>query len=385
MSLTSTAFIWTLRITLVVAAVWVVARWAEAAGPGLLNVVRRVVALALLIVLGVLNVFVPINAQWGWYTSWGDLISSFGPPTVVSASAVHGDSAKAAVDRDVGTDPLTSLPTAVRDSTHPSLTLTATGGYENVTVPGPISGYTGQITVWFPPSYTAPGNAHRLYPVLETFHGYLPSPLGYFSVFHLDSVIESLAQAHRMREAVVVLPHWAPNLVDTECVDGGPGRIRMEQWVAQDVPRWVYTHLRVASGRSSWASLGASAGGWCALLSTMHHPRLFGAAISLGGYARPDFDPSYVQFTPDSASGKRYDLIALARSAPPAVALWVLSSHPDKLSYPQTAALTATARSPLSVTPTLLATGGHRASVWTPYFPAALTWLGRVSAGFAPA
>lgn len=384
MSLTSAAFVWSLRAALAAAVVWVVVRWPRAAGPGVVAVLRRLVAIAVLVVLGTLNVLAPVNAAWGWYSSWGDLVASLRDEPVVAPSPPRGEPARAAVDTRVGADPLSTLSTTARASVRLALTPTATGGYEHFTVPGPISGYSGTVTVWFPPSYTRPADARRVYPVVETFHGYLPAPLATFSVFHLDAVVESLARQHRLREALLVIPHWAPNRLDTECVDGGPGRIRMEQWLTQDVPRWVYTHLRVAAGRSSWATLGASAGGWCTLMATTLHPDVFGSAISLGGYARPDFDPSYVPFGPNSELGRRYDLVRLARQAPPAVALWVLASRPDSLSYPQTTALAAATRAPMSVTPTILPSGGHRSSVWEPYFPSALTWLGHVSRGFAP-
>ncbi len=383
-SVVSPTFIWLLRLLLLLVVVWIVIRWPRAASATLLSYVRRVLAVVVLTALGTLNVLAPVNAQYGWYLTAQDVLSSFGPEQPTAAAPVRGATPAQAVEDSIGAQPFARLSTKPRADMRLHLTPTASGGYEDFTVPGPVSGYTGTVTVWFPPSYVTTAGAHRTYPALETFHGYLPSPLAYFSVFQLDSVIAQNVAAHTMREPVVIIPHWAPGLLDTECVNGGPGHIRMEDWLTRDVPAWAYTHLRLASGRASWATLGASAGGWCALMSTMLHPRTFGSAISLGGYARPDFDPPYVPFGPDSPLGHRYDLIALARTAPPPVALWVLSSKPDMLANPQSTALTAAVRPPTSVTPTVLPSGGHRSSVWTPYFPEALAWLGAHSAGFAP-
>ncbi|WP_168581465.1 alpha/beta hydrolase [Gephyromycinifex aptenodytis] len=383
-SLASPALVWGLRLLLLLAVSWIVLRWAKAADPGIWSYLRRLLSVVVLIVLGTLNVIAPVNAQYGWYDTVGDLLSTVRDPVVLPPQTHRGSPASQSSQAQVGPQPFATMSTAGRASTKLHLKPTASGGYQEFTVPGPVSGYTGKVTVWFPPSYQDPAARNRQYPVLETYHGYLPSPLAYFSVFHIDSVIAQNVAAHKMREPVVLIPHWGPNRLDTECVNGGPGHIQMEDWLTRDVPAWAYTHLRVAAGRQSWATLGASAGGWCALMSTMLHPSTYSAAISLGGYAKPEFDPSYVPFTPGSLSGRRYDLVQLARTQPPAVALWVLSSVPDKLANPQSTALTAATRPPASVTATVLPTGGHRSEVWTPYFPSALAWLGSNASGFAP-
>lgn len=383
-SVVSPAFIWALRVLLLLAVVWVVVRWPKAAGASVMSYVKRLVAVLVLTVLGTLNVLAPVNAAYGWYLTVQDLVDSFGQGQIITPAAVRGAPPSQAVATAVGPQPFTGLSTAPRAKTQLHLTQTASGGYQDFTVPGPVSGYTGTVTVWFPPSYLSAANQKREYPAIETFHGYQPAPLAYFTVFHMDSAIAQDVAAHQMRDAVVLIPHWAPNQIDTECVNGGQGHTRMEDWLTRDVPAWAYTHLRLTPGRQSWATLGASAGGYCALVSTMLHPETFGAAISFGGYAKPDFDPSYVPFGPDSPLGRRYDLVGLARTAPPPVALWILSSIPDQLANPQSTALTAAVQAPTSVTPTVLPTGGHRSEVWTPYFPSALAWLGAHAPGFSP-
>lgn len=340
-------------------------------------------AILVLVVLGVLNVAAPINAQYGWYSDWNDLLSDAGPSAVVPAQAARGEAPAAAVAGDVGPSPLVGLPTTDRAKTRLSLTPTTSGGYQEFTVRGAVSGYTGTVLVWFPPSYTRSENARREYPVIETFHGFHPAPMAYFTVFAMDQAMASEVAARRVRDAVVVIPYWGAGGVDTECVNGSAGRL--EDWVTQDVPAWVYSNLRVKADRDSWATLGTSAGGYCALMSTLLRPQTFATAISFGGYARPDFSTPYVPFAPGSEEARRYDLIHLAGSAPPSVALWVLSSLPDSaLAAPHMRELVNVARAPLSVTPTVLPTGGHRSEVWTPYFPGALAWLGSTSPGFAP-
>jgi hypothetical protein len=72
----------------------------------------------------------------------------------------------------------------------------------------------------------------------------------------------------------------------------------------------------------------------------------------------------------------------MAHTAPPPVAMWVLTSREDPLSYPTTSKFLSVARPPLDVTGTVLAHGGHRDSVFTPYVPASLAWLAQTLPGF---
>lgn len=377
------SFLWLMRGLLALAVIWVVVRWPKAAGPGIFAVVRRLMAIVVLVVLGTVNVLAPVNAQWGWYTTWTDITSIFAPPEVTSSLPVRGAEPAHAAAAKVGPSPLAALPTTERASMSLQLTPTAYGGYQTFTVPGPKSGFTGQVTVWVPPTYTDPEQASRTFPVLEGFHGYLPAPLAFFTVYRIDSVIGQLANADKLREPLVVIPHWSPNKVDTECVDGPAGRI--DTWMTQDVPAWVYRHFRVPADRDSWATIGGSAGGWCALMSTMLHPTQYSAAISMAGYTTPSFDPPYTPFRKGTPQWAHYDLSALTRRQAPSVALWTLTSPGDSLSFRPSQALAADARAPLSVTPTVMASGGHRAELWVPYFPTALTWLASTSRGFTPA
>ena len=73
MTLTSDAFIWTVRILLVVAVLWALLRWGKAAKPTVFSYLKRIVTLLVVSLLAVVNVAAPINAQNGWFVSWGDL------------------------------------------------------------------------------------------------------------------------------------------------------------------------------------------------------------------------------------------------------------------------------------------------------------------------
>jgi enterochelin esterase-like enzyme len=179
------------------------------------------------------------------------------------------------------------------------------------------------------------------------------------------------------------MPNYTPGKVDTECVNGADGRPRMEDWVTKDVPAWVDSHIRVNRDRGSWATLGFSAGGWCAGMAALLHPETYAAAIVFQGYFQPTFERPYIPFTARSPEGQHYDLANLARHEPPRVALWLLTSKADPVSYATTEALLSQAKPPLSVTAVVLNNGGHRASVWLPFVPTTFDWLGSNIPGFA--
>ena len=122
-----------------------------------------------------------------------------------------------------------------------------------------------------------------------------------------------LTSQHRMAPSIVVVPRIdTPASLDTECVNGGPGQPQTDTWLAHDLPAWTVNHFRVERKRTSWATVGYSYGAWCAASLAMRHPDVFGAAVVLLGYFRPDFSAAYDPLSTDGL--RNYDLVALARN-----------------------------------------------------------------------
>ena len=331
-----------------------------------------------------------LNAQYGWYASWSDLGTAFvsGDDAAAGVPLVAGGTLPDATTVPVTTRPLPSDGPTTGD-TSPALTGLVSdpgpdGQYLTVSVSGPTSGVVGSVVLWVPRSYTQPGSEHRRYPVVEAFHGIPGGPSEYAHGMDLGGMVAGLARDRRMTEPILVMPDSSPHQLDTECVNGGARGPQMEDWLTQDVPTWVRSHLRVAPDAQSWATMGLSTGGYCAAMATMLHPDTYGAAIELGGYLAPVFDPHYRPFAPGSAAWNRYDLVKRATTQPPAVQLWVETSKSDSLSYPGNARLIATATPPLRVTADVLPDAGHRMTVWVGVMPTALSWLGTSLTGFRP-
>ena len=321
-----------------------------------------------------------LNDQYGFYTSWSDLFGGSSPVVVAGAGA----SASQALGRPLPHGGPGGLGRAGSEAAGTGSLPRPTQREQSWVVHGPHSGLTGTVDVTLPAGYLDASQATRRYPVIEAFAGYPGTPQVWTRGLSFVPLLDRLAAVGSLAPTIVVSPQLEfPGGTDTECVDGGPGHAEVETWISEDVPQFVAAHLRTRTDRASWSTLGVSMGAWCAALTTMRHPDVFGTAVVLGGYFRPDFDPSYVPFSPTSAEGRRDDLVALARQAPPPVALWVFTSMADGLSYPTSRELLASARSPLSVTSTVQTDSGHRMSVWVGQLPRALTWLAATSSGFS--
>ena len=311
-----------------------------------------------------------LNDEYLFYSSWGDLFGSGSAAVHVH----HGGGAPEVVTANVPGPGLRGLvtPRVLPPLPQPHSRL------QTYTVVDRRSDAAGQVYVHLPAGYDP--RSPRTYPVILGLHGFPSGPKGFLKLDFLSS-IDTLTAQHRLAPSIVVVPRIdTPASLDTECVNGGPGQPQTDTWLSRDIPSWVVRHFRVQRTRTAWAALGYSYGAWCAASLSMRHPDVFGAAVVLLGYFRPDFSPAYDPLT--TASERGYDLVSLARTAPPPVAMWILTSREDPLSYPTTSKFLSVARSPLDITATVLAHGGHRDSVFTPFVPASLVWLAQTMPAF---
>ncbi len=339
----------------------------------------RVAATALeVIVMNLVTVLfagVLLNDQYVFYVDWQDLFSNGAPQQIVA----HGATGRSAADTKLGG---TTIDWAAVPATLPPLP--APGArLQSYVVTGQDSGIRSTVLVYLPAGYD-PRRA-RAYPVIEALHGFPGAPRTWFTI-NVPGILDAATAARKVGPSILVIPQIdTPPSLDSECVDpSNPSSAypHVETWLQHDVPTFVATHFHVQHLRSAWATMGYSYGGWCAAMLAMRHPTIFGGAIVLSGYFRPDFSPDYVPLSP--AAERAYDLIALERRSPVPVALWVLTSKGDPFSYTTSAAFFKAVRRPTSLTVELLQNGGHRYGVFVPHVPAALAWLGASLRGFSP-
>jgi len=379
--LTGELFGWLVAAFTVAAFATVVVFWPKVAAAGPLRIAARVGMLLGVNLLVILTAAVQLNDQFLFFAGWEDLAGAVNGTTTTSSLHSGADARRALEATPTG-------PAATAAAS--SVTPLPPGGHvedgaSSYTVAGKLSGVTTTVIVTVPPGYD-PANATTTYPVLETFSGYPGSVSQWVRTMRLRQQLTAQVSAHRMGPAIIVSPQLeVPAGIDTECVDGPAGAAQMETFLTRDVPQWVSEHFHVRAGRDAWATIGLSAGGWCAAMAAMLHPAQYGGAIIMGGYFHPEFSGGYNPFPPNSALGRRYDLLALVRSAPPPLAVWIETSHADPVSYTSTSTLLKIARPPLSVEDVVLQNAGHRIGVWQDQLPKALKWLGHSLPGFAPA
>ncbi|MEO7131588.1 MAG: alpha/beta hydrolase-fold protein [Dermatophilaceae bacterium] len=336
-------------------------RWGGRIG----RVVVRALQLVVLNVVVIALCFTVLNDQYYFYSSWNDLFGA-------RASQVqlhHGGST-----RQVQSAKL-SGPGVTRVGGSRDYALPQPGArLQTYTVTYPATTATAKVLVYLPAGYDP--TSSRNYPVIVGLHGFPGGPLSYSHANNFFSTADQLTAAHQLAPSIFVVPAInVPADVDTECINGPPGSPQAETWLAKDLPAWVVRHLHVRTDRTSWVAMGFSYGAWCAAFLTMEHPETFAGAIVFLGYFRPEFATDYAPYSP--AQLRKYDLVKLAETSPPPVAMWVFSSRQDASSYPTTSRFLSHVKAPLDVSATIVATGGHRASVYEPFTTSALTWLSK--------
>lgn len=370
MQLTNPALPWLLGILAFAVFVVLLIEWPRWSSRSA-QVVTRGVQIVLINVLVLATAGVIVNNQQVLYSSWADLFGVRG-----SATVGHHGASGASAGRSQVTGPGLADPSGPRDFALPQ----PGNRLQQYVVHDNASNMDMQVLAYLPVGYNPASN--RTYPVILGLAGW-PGVPARFTQINFDSTIDQLTAEHKLHPSIVVIPQVNnPRTVDTECVNGPPGSPQTETWLTKEVPNWVLTHLHAQTSRQSWATLGYSFGGWCAAMLTMHHPAVFGAAISFAGYFRPTFDSSYHPLTPAQMSS--YDLVEQMKTGPPAVAIWLFASQQDPLAYPSSRAFYQAAQPPAAVKATFVQVGGHRHQVYEPYTASALTWLAATLPGFAP-
>ncbi|MEU8274204.1 alpha/beta hydrolase [Microbispora bryophytorum] len=348
-----------------VATVWL---WPRLSGPSWRSVAARAGVLVADQALLMLAIAVVVNAYFGFFGSWGDLLGT----NATDAPAIMADPAGTAAGGGL-VRVLDSRPVRV---TRPKAGLPA-GRLEQVTIAGARTGLSSSAYVYLPPQYFDPRYAGRRFPVILGLTGYPGDEENLVSRLDLPTRAATSILTHEIGPTVLVLmrPTIAPPR-DTECVDV-PGGPQVETYFTADVPRAVTAAFRVGTGAANWGILGDSTGGYCALKLTMRHPDTFSAAVSLSGYFHALVDVT----TGDLFGGNRRlqdenDLMwRLANLPAPPVSVLVASSRQGESGYRATTEFTAAVRAPMRVSSLILPSGGHNFATWNRELPQALPWL----------
>ncbi|MEI6624695.1 MAG: alpha/beta hydrolase-fold protein, partial [Actinomycetes bacterium] len=357
--------------------------WKRLAVTRVWAVAARLAGIVVSNLLVVVLAFVLLNNQYEFYTSWSELRDD-----LTSGGFFAADEAKAVPVDEVlktGADAATTLATGRVISPLPPVVGvpegTRAGRDQTYTVVGKRSRVTTSVSVVLPPGYR--DNA-AVYPVLVAIHGLPGTPETMLRELSIGEAVDAEVAAGKLAQPILVVPKTTTATSrDSECTDV-PGT-NMETFLAVDLPNWVQKSFRVTADRSAWASMGLSEGGYCSAMLATLHPQRFGSAMAFGGYFRPIWPGGgNGPYPPTDLRSKRYDLVRMAQRRPPPSAIWAQSPKTDALSYDSTMEFFNAVKPPTAMEAVILAYGGHRASVWRPFVPVALSWLGQVAPGFRP-
>jgi Putative esterase len=254
------------------------------------------------------------------------------------------------------------------------------GRLEVLPIDGRRSHTRSEMLVWLPPQYTEPAYRHRRFPVVEFLPGQPEQPAGVFRGFELVSSAQAAISSGRVPPFVLVVP---PLMIrppsDTECtnVPHGPQALT---WLASDVPHAITSRLRVDPPGRHWSVMGWSTGGFCAAKLVYAYPRVFAAAVGLGGYYQPSTDRTWPNLFGGLPSVRRHNSpqwLYAHRSSGLTARLLIVSSRQDGESWRSSAKMIAATRDNPHVSRVVVPSGGHNFGVYRPYVGPGLRWLTR--------
>jgi S-formylglutathione hydrolase FrmB len=77
-------------------------------------------------------------------------------------------------------------------------------------------------------------------------------------------------------------------------VDGPQGNAY--DYLTEDVPAWIESHLGLHPGPGTWGVVGYSEGGTCALELSMDDPSLYGSFLDISGELAPNLGPAAITY-----------------------------------------------------------------------------------------
>ncbi|MFE2329782.1 alpha/beta hydrolase, partial [Streptomyces sp. NPDC059385] len=252
MELTATSFLVTLIVLTVLAVLAALLLWNRIPGPGWVRWPARLVMIGLCQLTAICVVATWINDSYGLYSSWDDLLGT-----------------------GAGQDPgsMTGPPVG-------RATFTPSGdGTRTTYFRGSHSKLAGQVTVWTPPQYDAPGADRTRFPVLMLLHGYPGTPRTWIDLGRMPGALNELVDLGAAHPFILVIPEIYPGGVNTDC-SNIPDR-KVADWLAKDVPDLVARKFRTLPAPGGWGLMGVSTGGFCAAKLPLQYPKAFRAGAAL--------------------------------------------------------------------------------------------------------
>ncbi len=387
----------------VAATVWL---WPRFAGQRLTMMAARLglIAASQLLVLAAVLAFV--NGFFAFFGSWSALFGNGGSAPITVAGAVASSRPIVVTGSDLGPVPggsalpeqadgkLADKPPHFQGESTPPGSVAVAPGLDlkggavaaarsvgkilQITVTGEHTGIVGAADyVYLPPQYFQPAYSRVRFPVVLALTGYPNDTWSIVRWLDLPSTAANLVARGKIGPAVYVMMNVSVALPrDTECTNVPEGP-QAETFLAQDVPLAVERTFRVQTGRSGWAVLGYSTGGYCAAKLAMMYPYQFSSAVSLAGYYTALEDSTTGNLYGGSAAFRNENNLdwRLTHLPAPPVSVLVTSSLVGEHDLAGTLAFLHLVRPPMHGYSLFLKQGGHNYGTWVRQLPQSLEWL----------
>jgi enterochelin esterase-like enzyme len=166
----------------------------------------------------------------------------------------------------------------------------------SISIPSSDSKYHPRAAyIWLPPVWFAPN--HPKLPVIELITGSPGDPASWTRAMYVDATSLAFAEQHGGAAPILVMPD--PNGSfdgDTECVNSTRfGDV--ENYLTQDVPRFMQQNFNAETTPGSIAIAGGSAGGTCATMLALRHPKEYPTFASYAGFTSPTYQDDNAEQT----------------------------------------------------------------------------------------
>ncbi|MGK5547810.1 alpha/beta hydrolase [Streptomyces sp. URMC 127] len=363
MGLTSQTFQLVLVLIAVAVCVLVLWLWPRAARKGPLAVAGRIGLLVLTQVSILAVLLVAANKEFGFYSTWNELLGRASSRQVVQPGTEAGKRPPALVVQG-------------QESIGLKGAREKAGQVDRIEIHGPVTGLSMDGYAYLPPEYFQKEHEKEKFPVVVAITGQPGVSKNLITQLKVPQAASSAVMKKEIRPTIYVLVR--PSVVadrDTNCTDvpGGPQALA---FFLQDLPLAVTDVYRADGSPGSWGAVGNSTGGYCALKLAMADPVRYGAAAGLSAdyFARQDGKTGDL-YAGSKAYKNESDLTwRLEHMPPPPVSLLVATSKNEE-NYEPTLKFAQKARPPLKVDKLVRDEGGHNFQTWREEYPVVLRWL----------
>lgn len=162
----------------------------------------------------------------------------------------------------------------------------ATGRVTSLEIPAPsLRQERHSVLVYLPRSYDRPESATRRYPLLVFLHGEPGWNGDWPNRGRIGEILDRLTERHSIPEVIALMPDAnGPGPGGRSLyMNSWDGRLRMEDFIVNDLIGWADRRLRTRAAASERALVGISDGANAALNLAFKHPDRFGACAGHSG------------------------------------------------------------------------------------------------------